>query len=55
MQNRWKHKGAHCELVATAWLLKEGYEVFRNVSQHGIIDVVAMKDGLLHKFDVKKD
>ena len=28
-----KHKGAHAELVATAWLLEQGYEVFRNVSQ----------------------
>ena len=28
-----KHKGAHSELIACAYLLHEGYEVFRNVSQ----------------------
>lgn len=48
-----RHRGAHNELIATVWLLKAGYEVFRNVSQHGPIDIVAMKDGELLKFDVK--
>ncbi len=37
-----KHRGAHSELVATAWLLSQGYEVFRNVSPHGIADVIAV-------------
>ena len=37
-----KHKGAASELIATAWLLKQGYEVFRNVSQHGKIDLIAI-------------
>ena len=37
-----KHKGALAELKAASWLLKEGYEVFRNVSQHGAVDLVAL-------------
>lgn len=48
-----KHRGAHNELVAAAWLLRQGYEVFRNVSPHGSIDVIAMKDGKCEFFDVK--
>lgn len=37
-----KHRGALSELQATAWLIEMGYEVFRNVSQHGIVDLVAL-------------
>jgi hypothetical protein len=48
-----KHKGAHSELVACAWLLRQGYEVFRAVSPHGVIDLVAIKDGVAEYFDVK--
>jgi len=48
-----KHRGAHSELVACAWLLRRGYEVFRNVSQHGLIDLIAMKDGKTLFIDVK--
>ena len=48
-----KHKGSHSELLACAWLLNCGYEVFRNVSSHGLTDVVAMKDGKFFTFDVK--
>lgn len=48
-----KHKGAHAELRACAWLLEQGYEVFRNVSSHGKIDLVAIKDGEVRFFDVK--
>src|SRR5215831_6430735 len=40
-----KHKGSLAELIACAWLLKTGYEVFRNVSQHGVADVVAWRRG----------
>jgi hypothetical protein len=47
-----KHKGAKGELIACAWLLSEGYEVFRNVSPFGIIDVVAIKDNKISYFDV---
>jgi hypothetical protein len=48
-----KHKGAHSELTACAWLLRQGYEVFRNVSQHGLIDIIAIKDGKTLLLDVK--
>lgn len=48
-----KHIGAHSELSACAWLLREGYEVFRNISQFGIVDVVAIKGGEVLKLDVK--
>ncbi len=37
---RDKHKGAISELIACAWLLKEGWEVFRNTSAHGPADLV---------------
>lgn len=48
-----KHKGAASELIALIWLLKEGYEVYRNVSSHGIADMVAIKDDEILKIDVK--
>lgn len=38
-----KHRGAFSELAATVWLLSRGYEVFRNVSQHGLIDILAVE------------
>jgi hypothetical protein len=47
-----KHIGAHSELAACAWLLRNGYEVYRNVSPHGLVDVIATKDGKIYKFDV---
>jgi len=50
-----KHRGACHEALAAAWLLKQGYDVFRNVSAHGLVDIMAMKDGEVHKFDVKGD
>jgi hypothetical protein len=48
-----KHQGARSELLACAWLLAEGYEVFRNISQHGHADIIALKDGKAFYFDVK--
>lgn len=48
-----KHSGARSELLAASWLLEHGYEVFRNVSAHGEIDIIAIKGGELFKFDVK--
>jgi Holliday junction resolvase len=48
-----KHVGARSELIACAWLLTEGYEVFRNISPCGHIDIVALKDGKTFYFDVK--
>ena len=48
-----KHRGAWAELIACAWLLENGYDVFRNVSQHGEIDIIGTKDGDVTYFDVK--
>lgn len=48
-----KHQGALAEIIATAWLLKEGYEVFRNVSSHGLIDIVAIRADEILRLDVK--
>jgi predicted phosphodiesterase len=49
----WKHKGAYSELIACTWLLRQGYEVFRNVSPLGLIDIVAIKGDVILKVDVK--
>lgn len=40
-----KHLGALSELAATKWLLLKGYEIFRNISQHGLADIVAWMPG----------
>lgn len=48
-----KHKGAKSEFIAISWLLSLGYEVFKNVSFHGDVDVIAWKDGVLECFDIK--
>jgi Holliday junction resolvase-like predicted endonuclease len=50
-----KHKGALAELGASTWLLNEGYEVFRNVSQHGAVDIIARHPvpGAILLIDVK--
>ena len=54
MTGRNKHRGAISELRATTFLLEQGFEVFRNISQHGSIDIIAIsKDGTLLKIDVK--
>jgi type 1 fimbriae regulatory protein FimB/type 1 fimbriae regulatory protein FimE len=50
-----KHRGAQSELIASAWLLEQGYEVYRNVSAVGLADLcvynVATKEWFL--VDVK--
>jgi len=48
-----KHRGGHSELMACAWLLSNGYEVFRNVSQHGEIDIIALRGGKVFYLDCK--
>lgn len=50
-----KHKGAHSELVACAWLLGRGFEVFRNVSPHGPYDLIAIQGPKVLHIDVKSD
>src|SRR5262245_4735089 len=48
-----RHLGARSELIACEWLLSQGYEVFRNVSATGPIDVVAIKGSEVLLLDVK--
>ena len=48
-----KHRGAVNELRATAWLIGLGYEVCRNVSQHGPVDLVAIRGDEVILIDVK--
>lgn len=45
--------GTISELKACAWLLEQGYSVFRNVSHHGMIDIVALKADEILYLDVK--
>jgi hypothetical protein len=46
-------KGAWGELIASAWLLEQGYEVFRSVTPTGPIDLVAVNSEHILLFDVK--
>ena len=47
--------GAQSEMLAAAWLLGLGYDVFRNVSSTGPIDMIAVHrgDGTMIQVDVK--
>lgn len=36
-------KGAVAEYVASIWLIRQGYDVFRNMSPNGIADIIARK------------
>lgn len=47
--------GDMSEIVATLWLLKQGFEVFRNVGSDGPADLVALdrETGAVTKIDVK--
>jgi hypothetical protein len=49
------HKGDQGELIASAWLLGLGYEVFRNVGSTGPADLVVWQpqSGEIHLIDVK--
>lgn len=55
MNTATHHLGALSESLAMAFLLKRGYEVFRNVSAHGPIDLVAVhsRTGEIRYYDVK--
>lgn len=50
-----KHRGAYAEHLAIIWLIKEGYEVFKNISPHGACDIVAFRNDFSEKIliDVK--
>lgn len=45
--------GARAEILAAAWLLQQGYEVYRNVSFFGPIDTIAIKGKTILRIDVK--
>lgn len=47
------HKGAACELLASAHLLSKGAQVFRSVSPHSPFDLVAYRNGTLYRVEVK--
>lgn len=53
METPKKHRGALSEMIACAWLLQQGYEVYRNISAHGLADLVAIKEGRILQIDVK--
>jgi len=48
-----KHRGSMAELKVCSWLLEQGYEVFKNVSMYGTIDIIAVKDKEIRFIDVK--
>jgi|HigsolmetaAR201D_1030396.scaffolds.fasta_scaffold03267_8 hypothetical protein len=48
-----KHRGAHAEMIAACWLMEHGWDVFRNLSPHGPVDLVAIKGDQVRLFDVK--
>jgi len=50
-----KHIGARSELIACRWLLDRSYEVLRNVSAFGPVDLAAVKPGEVLLLDVKTD
>lgn len=43
MKGNTANVGAYSELIACAWLLEQGYQVFRNVSPSGPYDIIAIK------------
>lgn len=45
--------GDYHELQACAWLMEQGYEVFRNVSSTGPIDIVAIKGSEVRRSNVR--
>jgi len=52
-----KHRGSQAELMGSAWLFGQGFEVFRNLSQHGIADLIALdpSTGSCMLIDVKSE
>jgi hypothetical protein len=45
--------GALSELIATTDLIKKGYEVFRAVSPSASCDLIILKNGKLHRIEVR--
>ena len=48
-------KGDIAELESAIWLMKNGYEVYRNVAKTGQVDLVTRKQGEITLIDVKAD
>lgn len=50
-----KHKGTLAELMACKALLSQDLEIFRNISPHGLCDIVSFNpnSGKLTPYDVK--
>lgn len=46
-------KGALAEIKAIAWLIEQGYEVYRNISPEGPFDLIAIKPKETVYIDVK--
>ncbi len=46
-------KGAIGELKACVWLLSQGYQVFKNITPDGVVDLIAINGDELIKVDVK--
>ncbi len=45
-------KGAVAEYMAANWLLSKGYEVFKNLTPTGKVDIIAWKGEEMHLIDV---
>lgn len=52
MSKSRSHVGAASELIACAWFLKRGWEVFRNVSPAGKADIVVTKGETILRLDI---
>ncbi|MDA9624600.1 hypothetical protein N9S40_00020 [Candidatus Pelagibacter sp.] len=46
-------KGDLAEYYAVTWLWDNGYEVFKNTGCTGLVDMIAMKEGMTTFIDVK--
>lgn len=53
-RNSTQNCGLKYEMLACAWLIARGYFVFKNIGMYGPVDIIAMKDEEIIKFDVKK-
>lgn len=47
------HVGSTSELSACVFLMRSGYDVFRSLAANTPFDLVAYKDGVLYKVEVK--
>jgi hypothetical protein len=52
-KDRRAHTGAANELLVASDLIKKGYDIFRSESPHAPFDLVAHKDGVLLRIEVR--